>query len=109
MLWADFGSPRGSEPAKRRPAIVLQDDWLLRSAFNTVIVVPLTSNTELASFPGNVLVTSAASGLDRDSVALVAQITSVGRKHLDPYPAATLPAYLLDQIKSGVRLAIGAG
>ena len=108
VVWVDFGQPRGSEPAKVRPAVVLQDDWLLATTIATVLVVPLTSNTDLAPFPGNVLVAGSASGLEKDSVAVVSQVGPVSREFLDPFPAGRLPGRLLAQVTSGVRLVLGA-
>ncbi|MGN6127217.1 MAG: type II toxin-antitoxin system PemK/MazF family toxin [Humibacter sp.] len=107
LVWVDFGAPRGSEPAKIRPAVVMQDDWLLATNVATALVVPLTSNTALEAFPGNVLVPAVASGLDKDSVAVVSQVGPVGREFLDPFPIGRLPAYLLSEISSGIRLVLG--
>jgi mRNA interferase MazF len=107
VVWVDFGSPRGSEPAKVRPAVVAQDDWLLATDIRTVLVVPLTSNTGLEAFPGNVLVPAESSGLDKDSVAVVSQVGPVSREFLDPYPAGHVPGYLLATIGAGVRLVLG--
>lgn len=107
VVWVDFGSPRGSEPAKRRPAVVLQEDWLLATAIATVLVVPLTSNVALEAFPGNVLVPVDASGLDRDSVAFVSQLGPVSREFVDPFPVGRVPAYVLSKIADGVRLVTG--
>lgn len=88
LVWVDFGVPRGSEPAKIRPAVVLQDNWVLDSKLNTVSVVPVTSNLAHQHFPGNVLIPRAASELERDSVALVTQLGPVSREFLHPYPAS---------------------
>lgn len=107
VVWVDFGSPRGSEPAKIRPAVVTQENWVLATDINTVLVVPLTSNVALESFPGNVLVPLDASGLDKDSVAVVTQIGPVSREFLDPYPVGHLPSYLVAKIAAGVRLVSG--
>lgn len=107
VVWIDFGSPRGSEPAKVRPAVVVQEDWLLATTIDTVQVVPLTSSTALEAFPGNVLVPAEASGLEKDSVALVSQVGPVSREFLDPYPAGRIPAYLLSEIDAGIRLVLG--
>lgn len=107
VVWVEVGVPRASEPAKVRPAIVLQDDWLLATAINTVLVVPLTSNLAQEAFPGNVVIPAAASALDRDSVALVTQIGPVSREFLDPAPAGRVPGYLLKSVEGGVRLATG--
>ncbi len=104
IVWVDYGVPRGSAPAKVRPAIVLQSGWLLESKLQTIIVVPLTTNTALDAFPGNVLIPAAASGLTRDSVANVTQVGPVSREFVEPYAAGSIPAYLLAQVASWVRL-----
>jgi mRNA interferase MazF len=70
-------------------------------------VVPLTSNTALEAFPGNVLLPAEASGLEKDSVAVVSQVGPVSREFLDPYPAGRVPSYLLAEISSGIRLVLG--
>lgn len=106
-MWVDFGSPRGSEPAKIRPAVVAQESWLLATDISTVLVVPLTSNTALEAFPGNVLVPVDVSGLDKDSVAVVSQLGPVSREYLDPYPVGHLPAYLASKVDAGIRLVTG--
>lgn len=108
VVWVDFGSPRGSEPAKRRPAVVMQEDWLLATQIATVLVVPLTSKLALEAFPGNVLVPVDASGLEHDSVAVVSQLGPVSREFLDPYPVGRAPAYVLAKIADGIRLVTGA-
>lgn len=107
VVWADFGAPRGSEPTKRRPCIVVQADWLTRSDLNTVLTVPLTSTTAAGRFPGNVLIPTEASGLDRDSVADVTQVGPVSREFLEPYATGTLPTYLMTEVENGVRLVLG--
>lgn len=107
VVWVDFGSPRGSEPAKIRPAVVLQENWLLETAINTVLVVPLTSNLAQEAFPGNVLVPAETSGLDKDSVALVTQLGPVSREYLDPHPVGHVPSYLMGKVGAGVRLVTG--
>lgn len=107
IVWVDFGSPLGSAPAKIRPAVVMQEEWLLATSITTVQVVPLTSNTALEAFPGNVLLPAEASGLEKDSVAVVSQVGPVDREFLEPYPAGRVPAYLLSEIGSGIRLVLG--
>ncbi len=107
VVWVDSGSPRGSEPAEVRPAVVIRDDWLLATEISTVLVVPLTSHLSLEAFPGNVLVPAPAGGLDRDSVAVVSQAGPVSREHLDLYPAGHAPAYLMAAIGAGIRLVAG--
>lgn len=107
VVWVDFGSPRGSEPAKRRPAVVMQEDWLLATQIATVLVVPLTSNVALEAFPGNVLVPVDASGLGKDSVAIVPEVGPVSREFLEPFPVGHVPSYVLSKIADGIRLVMG--
>ncbi|MFL6262684.1 MAG: type II toxin-antitoxin system PemK/MazF family toxin [Thermoanaerobaculia bacterium] len=54
VYWLQFGAPEGSEPAGRRPALVVQDDRFNRSAISTIVVAAVTSNLRLAAMPGNV-------------------------------------------------------
>lgn len=107
VVWVDFGEPCGSQPAKIRPAVVLQDDWLLGTSINTVLLIPLTSNLAQEAFPGNVLIPALASGLDRDSVALVTQLGPVSREYVQPFAVGRLAPYLLNELATGIRLVIG--
>ena len=107
VCWVDFGTPRGSEPAKRRPAVVLQDNWLLDSKINTILVLPFTSNVRQSAFPGNVFVPAVVSGLPVDSVAVVAQAGPVSREFLEPFPVSSLPASIMMSIDDGVKLVLG--
>lgn len=102
VCWVGFGDPRGSTPGKRRPAVVVQADDFNRSEIRTVVVVPLTSNTALAAMPGNVLVPQAASGLPKDSVANVSQVTVVSREDVE-HPVRALPSGLVLQLDAGLR------
>lgn len=85
----------------------MQEDWLLATRIATVLVVPLTSNVALEAFPGNVLVPVDASGLGKDSVAVVSQIGPVSREFLEAHPVGRVPSYVLSRIADGIRLAMG--
>ena len=74
IWWADLASPTVSGPGYRRPVVIVQGDAFNRSALATVVVVPVTSALRWADAPGNVLLTSRSTGLDRDSVANVSQV-----------------------------------
>lgn len=82
VFWADFGEPIGSQPGFIRPVVIVQSDAFNLSQIATVVVVPLTSNLGLGRFPGNVILPSKATGLPKDSVANVSQITTVDRSQL---------------------------
>ncbi len=65
IWWANLPEPLGSEPGYRRPILIVQDDIFTQSRISTVIVVIITSNTQLAQAPGNVLLPHEATGLPR--------------------------------------------
>ncbi|WP_254654418.1 type II toxin-antitoxin system PemK/MazF family toxin [Clavibacter tessellarius] len=104
VVWVDFGAPRGSEPAKIRPSLVIQDDWLTESANATIVLIPFTSQVRLQVFPGNVFIPAAASGLGKDSVAVIPQLGPVSREFIDPYPVGHLPGYIMAEVSAAVRL-----
>ena len=86
--------------------VVVQAEPFNRSRIPTVLVVPLTANLRLAQAPGNVRVPGTASGLPRDSVANVAQVVTIERRHLRP-TGHRLPAELFELVEEGLRLVLG--
>ena len=102
IWWANLPEPTGSEPGYRRPVLVIQDDVFNQSRINTVIVVIITSNTQLAEAPGNVLLPCEVSGLSRDSVANVSQIFTVDKTFLTER-IGSLPNYLQEEVDEGLR------
>jgi mRNA interferase MazF len=102
IWWANLPDPVGSEPAYRRPVLVVQDDTFTESRISTVIVVIITSNIQLAEAPGNVLLPRGVSGLSRDSVANVSQIFTIDKTFLTER-IGSLPDYLQQEIDEGLR------
>jgi len=102
IWWANLPAPVASEPGYRRPVLVIQDDTFTQSRISTVIVVAITSNTQLAAAPGNVLVPRDASGLPRDSVANVSQILTLDKTFLVER-IGSLPDSLQEQVDEGLR------
>ncbi len=102
VCWVDFGEPAGSAPAYRRPAVVVQSDRYNRSRIATLVVLPFSSNTDLARHPGNVFVPAVASELAVDSVVNVSQPMTVDRSAVEG-TGTVLPAYLVDEIDTGLR------
>jgi mRNA interferase MazF len=106
LWWADLGQPRGSQPALRRPVLVLQSDAFNRSRLATVVVASLTSQLKYASAPGNVVCRPRGTGLGTASVVNVSQISTVDRRFLLERIGA-LPPHLMRDVEEGVRLALG--
>jgi mRNA interferase MazF len=106
VWWVDLGEPHGSEPAQRRPIIIVQDDLLNQSQLQTLMVVPLTTNLKRALARGNVLLEPTESGLPRQSVALVCQVTTVDKATLSDF-IGDLPRRVLRKLDRGLTLALG--
>lgn len=106
VWWADLTAPRGSGPGFRRPVVVVQADSLNRSRIATVNCVPLTSNLKWAKAPGNVMLSTRATGLPKDSVANVSQIISLDRAVLTDH-AGKLPRSQLGLVLSGIDAVLG--
>lgn len=106
IWWADFSMPFGSEPGFFRPVVILQADAFNKSKIGTVIIVPLTTNLLLAEAPGNIYLDKEESGLTKDSVAVVSQVTVIDKKRLTSV-AGTLKKELMKEIEEGVKLVLG--
>lgn len=102
IYWADLGAAQGSRPAKRRPVLVVSADSYNSSRIATVVALVITSNTELASMPGNVFLPAAASGLPKDSVANVTGIVTLDKSDLGEL-IGSLPLSLVREVDRGVR------
>ena len=70
IWWVDFGLAYGSMPQGRRPAIIVQNDNFNASHILTTVVVPLTTNTNLAEYKDNIFLEKNGTLLSKDSVAL---------------------------------------
>lgn len=102
VYWADLGAPVGNRPAKRRPVVVIQSDPYNGSRLATVIAAVVTSNTDLATMPGNVFLPAVATGLPRDSVANVTSLVTLD-KHDCRQWVGTVPGNLLQELDHGLR------
>jgi mRNA interferase MazF len=99
--WVDLGDLRGSEPAHRRPCIVVQNDAFNASRISTVVVVVLTSNLRLGGAFGNVTLRKGEAGLPKSSVANISQLATVDRTMLDGR-LGRLSRRRLDEVLSGI-------
>ena len=105
IWWASLPEPFGSGPGYRRPVLVIQADPFNQSRIATVIVAALTSNTDLALAPGNVLIKPRTSGLTKESVINVSQLMTLDRKFLTER-VKTIDRAVMDQVDDGLRLAL---
>lgn len=105
IYWAELGAPDGSRPAKRRSVVVVSAQTYNLSRLATVVALVITSNTELATMPGNVFLPAAATGLPRDSVVNVTAVVTLNKTDLAEQAGLT-PLALLREIDRGLRNAL---
>ena len=103
IWWASLPKPKGSKPAKRRPVLIIQGDNFNRSKINTVICAIITSNTELAHLPGNLLLEKYVSGLDKTSAVNFSQIATLDKTDLTKQ-VGMLPRSMLDKVNNCLKL-----
>ena len=77
-----------------------------RSRLATVVCVPLTSNVKWATAPGNVLLSTRATGLPKESVANVSQIVTLDKSTLTER-TGKLSKPKLELVLSGIDAVLG--
>ncbi len=102
IYWAELAPPVGSRPAKRRPVLVVQADEYNASRLATVLAAVVTSNTALATMPGNVFLPDSATGLPRDSVVNVTALVTLNKSDLRDR-VGTTQASLMQGVDHGLR------
>ena len=105
VFWLYFGG-EGSEPAGRRPALVVQDDRFNRSAISTTVVAAITSTLRLAAMPGNVRLRRGEANLLKPCVVNVSQLRTIDRSRLHEH-VGTLSSDRMDQVRRGLALVLG--
>ena len=102
IWWANLPLPKGSKPGKRRPVLIIQSDNFNRSSINTVICAMITSNTELAFLPGNLLIEKSISGLEKTSTVNFSQIMTLDKTDLTEQ-VSMLPKPIIEKINNCLR------
>lgn len=105
VYWLSFAGV-GSEPADRRPAVIVQGDTFNRSAINTTVVAAVTSNVRLGQMPGNVRLRKGEAGLPKPSVVNVSQLRTIDRSRLVDRIGA-VNEQRITEILRGVSLVLG--
>ena len=105
IWWAELPGARGSEPAFRRPVLILQSDLFNRSRIGTVVVAAITSNMRLGDAPGNVRLTRGQSRLAKESVVNVTQVLTIDRSFIAKR-VSRVPAARMKEVDAGLRLAL---
>lgn len=102
----DLDPARGSETAKRRPAVLVSNDGANTTAARlgrgVVTIVPVTTNVERV-YPFQVLLPSADCGLRSDSKAQAEQVRSVDVERIGE-TVGTVPPFLMARLDDALRL-----
>lgn len=106
IWWADLGPPDAHRPARRRPVLVIQANSFNSSRVGTTVVAVITSNTRLATMPGNVYIPAGAAGLAKDSVVNVTSLVTLNKTELED-ETGTLPAALMYDVDRGLLAVLG--
>jgi mRNA interferase MazF len=102
IFWIEPDPSRGSIPGSSHPHVIVQDDVFNRSRISTVIVCALTSNLNRATEPGNVLLEPGEGNLEKQSVVVVSQVSSLYKTRLGAH-IGTLSGERVQQILQGMR------
>ena len=105
IWWSDLGIPYGSEPGFIRPVVIIQDDSFNRSNIQTVIVAAITTNLILAEAPGNVFLGTEESGLSKNGVVNISQISTIDRRRLTE-KVSVLSQTSMSEIDYGLKLVL---
>jgi len=106
IWWANLPASRGSGPAKRRPVLIVQSDAFNASRIRTVIAAIITSNLELETAPGNLLLRKRDSKLAKDSVVNVSQLITIDKSFLTDR-VGSISKRTLGALNEGLQLALG--
>ena len=103
IWWADLPDNfYGSEPSKRRPVLVIQNDVINRSNIKTVICALITSNINHSKVMGNILLEKSVSGLEKTSVVNFSQVFTIDKTRLTDY-VSMLPKNYIEKINESIR------
>ena len=107
VYWATFEPRSGSEQRGRRPALIVSHDRFNRHPrWSSLLVVPIsTSNAQARRGPTVIPIPAGAAGLERSSVAVCHQVTTLDRTKLGAR-LGSLPPDLLREIETGLMHAL---
>ena len=102
-IWlADLDPPRGTEPGKTRPVLIVQTQALLDAGHPSTLVVPLTTELVPAAEPLRVRVT-AAGRLRRASDLLIDQLRAIDNRRLTQGPLTRLSHSQMSDVAAAIR------
>lgn len=102
VFWVAADASRGSIPGVPHPHVVVQDDVFNQSRIGTVVVCALSSNLHRVSEPGVVMLEPGEGGLERQSVVIASQVSSLYKHRLGDH-IGRLSDARVDQVVGALR------
>lgn len=102
IFWVEADESIGSISGSPHPQVVLQRDVFNHSRISTVVVCSLSSNLKRASEPGVVLLEPGEGGLERQSIVIASQVSSVCKSRLGTR-IGSLSRQRADQVVAALR------
>ena len=102
IYWVALAGSQGSEPGIPHPHVVVQEDVLVHSRIQTVVVCSLTTNRKRSSLPGNILLEPGEANLPKQSVVEVSKLSTVNKDQLGEF-IGSLTRARMDQILAGIQ------
>ena len=106
-IWlADLNPPRGTEPGKTRPVLILQDQALLDAGHPSTLIVPLTTKLIQNAEPLRIRI-PAAGKLTRQSDLLMDQVRAIDNRRLGTAALARLSTAQMKQVEKALLEIVG--
>lgn len=102
IFWVSADESIGSISGSPHPHVVVQSDIFNHSRIATVVVCSLSSNLKRVAEPGVVLLDPAEGGLERQSVVIASQISSIS-KHRLRERIGSLSSQRVEQVIAALR------
>jgi mRNA interferase MazF len=102
LYWIQLDEPTANAPSVAHPHLVIQDDLFNRSRIHTVVVCALTSRLSWVTEPGNVMLDPGEADLEKQSVVVVSQVSSVEKARLGSY-IGRLDDARVERVLAGMR------
>ncbi|MBI5883363.1 MAG: type II toxin-antitoxin system PemK/MazF family toxin [Elusimicrobia bacterium] len=101
---ADLNPPKGTEPGKIRPVLVVQTD-LLNGHHPSTLVCPLTTNVKRSAKHLRVHLPGSQAGLDKDSDVMIDQLRAIdNRRMIKPLGSVSEP--IMQQVSENLALVL---
>jgi mRNA interferase MazF len=102
-VWlADLNPPRGTEPGKTRPVLIVQSQALLDADHPSTLIVPLTTRLVEDAEPLRLRV-PAAGELRQDSDLLLDQLRAIDNRRLQYGPLLRLSPAFMVRVQQALR------